>query len=223
MSGNTGAADRQSLSLVIGSKNLSSWSLRPWLAMRQAGIPFEEILIQLDEKDTDEKIARYSPSGFVPVLLAEGTTVWDSLAICEYVAESFPGAGLWPSDAGARALARSASAEMHSGFAALRRNLPLDCRAFYPGFEVPPEAQSDIRRILALWTECLERYGGDGDMLFGRFSIADAMYAPVVLRFATYDVKLEGAAAEYAEAVKALPALREWLSAARVEPAPASE
>ncbi len=223
MSGNTGTGGLQGLKLVIGTKNLSSWSLRPWLALRQAGIPFEEILIQLDEKETDEKIARYSPSGFVPVLLDGGTPVWDSLAICEYVAERFPGAGLWPSEAGARAVARSASAEMHSGFAALRRYLPLECRAFYPGFEVPPDAQADIRRVLALWTDCLERFGEGGDMLFGRFSIADAMYAPVVLRFATYDVGLEGAVADYAEAVKALPAMREWLAAARVEPSPSSE
>ncbi len=223
MSRNTGTEGPGGLTLVIGTKNLSSWSLRPWLAMKQTGVPFEEILIQLDERATDEKIARFSPSGFVPVLLDGETTVWDSLAICEYVAERFPEAGLWPSGTGARAMARSASAEMHSGFAALRRHLSLECRAFYPGFEVPPEARADIRRIVALWAECRDRYGEGGDMLFGRFSIADAMYAPVVLRFATYDVKLEGAAADYAEAVKALPALQAWLEAARVEPSPSSE
>jgi len=214
------SSDWNGLTLIIGSKNLSSWSLRPWLAMKQAGIAFEEVLIQLDEKETDAKIARYSPSGFVPVLLAGGLKVWDSLAICEYVAERFPEAGLWPSEAGARALARSVSAEMHAGFAALRRHLPLECKAFYAGFEVPTDARADINRILALWTDCRERYGKGGEMLFGRFTVADAMYAPVVLRFATYDVRLEGGAADYVKAVRALPAVREWLAAAQNEPAP---
>ncbi len=223
MSEHATSSNWNGFTLIIGSKNLSSWSLRPWLAMKQAGIAFEEVLIQLDEKETDARIARYSPSGFVPVLLAGALKIWDSLAICEYVAERFPEAGLWPSDAGARALARSVSAEMHAGFAALRRHLPLECKAFYAGFEVPADARADISRILALWTDCRERYGKDGEMLFGRFTVADAMYAPVVLRFLTYGVKLEGAAAAYADAVRALPAVREWLAAARVEPAPSDE
>ena len=223
MSEHATSDNRQGFTLVIGSKNLSSWSLRPWLAMKQAGIGFREVLIQLDERETDARIARHSPSGFVPVLLTGDLRIWDSLAICEYVAERFPEAGLWPADADARALARSVSAEMHAGFAALRRHLPLECKASYPGFEVPADAKADISRILALWTDCRERHGKDGEMLFGRFTVADAMYAPVVLRFFTYDVKLEGAAAAYADAVRALPAVKEWLAAAWVEPPPSKE
>ncbi len=205
------------LTLVIGSKTYSSWSLRPWLVLRQAGIPFEEILIPQNTPQTDALVERHSPSGYVPVLRDGRTTVWDSLAICEYVADRHPEAGLWPSDLEARAVARSVSAEMHAGFADLRRCLPLDCGAFFPGFEVPEEARGDVARVTTLWADCRRRFGRGGDLLFGRFTIADAMFAPVVLRFLTYDVRPAGEAAAYMKAVMALPGVEDWLAAARLE------
>lgn len=201
-----------SLTLVIGNKNYSSWSLRPWLLLRQAGIPFEEVRIPLYAPGSTEALATWSPSGKVPALHDGDLRVWDSLAICEYVAERFPDKQLWPLDAAARAVARSVSAEMHAGFPALREHMSMNIRARRPGQGRTPECLADVARILAIWTECRARFGSGGDFLFGRFSIADAMVAPVVLRFQTYGVALDGAARDYAAAVRALPALQEWVA-----------
>ena len=205
------------LTLVIGNKNYSSWSLRPWLVLRQAGIPFEEVRIPLYRPGAEAELAKWSPSGKVPALHDGNIRVWDSLAICETLAERFPEQGLWPADAAARAAARSVSAEMHAGFGALRERMSMNIRARYPGKGRTPECLADIERILAIWTDCRARFGQGGDFLFGRFGIADAMYAPVVLRFQTYGVALEGAAQAYAGAILALPALRAWVADAEAE------
>jgi glutathione S-transferase len=206
------------IKIYLGNKNYSSWSLRPWLALKQTGIEFDEELIPLSEPTTRSTILRYSPSGRVPALIHNGLTVWDSLAICEYLAESFPAAQLWPADAAARAVARAVSAEMHSGFAALRNHLPMNMRSSFPNRGVTPEVQADINRITAIWRDCRKRFGEGGPFLFGGFTNADAMYAPVVSRFRTYRVELEEEAQAYADAVWALPALQEWLTAAKNEP-----
>jgi glutathione S-transferase len=206
------------LTLVIGNKNYSSWSLRPWLLLRQAGIPFEEVRIPLYGPDSAAQIARYSPAGKLPVLLDGATRVWESLAICESLAERFPEAGGWPAAGPARAEARSVAAEMHAGFASLRAELPMNCRGRRDGVTPSPAALAQIERVRELWRACRERHGRGGPFLFGRFGIADAMYAPVVLRFETYGVPLAGAAREFADAILALPALREWTLAARAEP-----
>ena len=205
------------LTLIIGNKNYSSWSMRPWLALRQAGIPFEEVRIPLYCPGSEAELAKWSPSGLVPTLHDGGIRVWDSLAICEYLHERFPDKQLWPADAEARAVARSVSAEMHAGFSALRRDMSMNIRAHRPGQGRTPECLADIERILAIWTDCRARFGSGGDFLFGRFSIADAMYAPVVLRFQTYGVALEGAARDYAAAVRALPAMQAWVADAVAE------
>lgn len=198
------------LTLVIGNKNYSSWSLRPWLAMKQGGVDFKEIRIPLDTPNTYQQIRRYSPSGRVPVLLDGDLPIWESLAICEYIAENFA-PQLWPKDAKARAIARSVSHEMHAGFMNLRMQMPMDCRGRYPGEGMKLEVQADIDRIMTLWRNCRQTYGASGPMLFGQFSIADAMFAPVVSRFITYEVKLEPISQEYAEAIWKLPAMQEWI------------
>ena len=203
------------LKLVIGNKNYSSWSMRPWLLMTEAGIAFEEIPVWLSERDTVAQIARYSPSGTVPVLIDGDVSVWDSLAICEYLAEKFPEKQLWPADAAQRAHARSVSAEMHSSFGALRTNLPMNIRNRYPGKGMTPEVAADVARLQALWSGCLRACGGP--FLFGRFGIADAMYAPVVFRLQTYAVALEGKAADYQRAMLAAPALVKLAQLAAVE------
>ncbi|MEX2649444.1 MAG: glutathione S-transferase family protein [Alphaproteobacteria bacterium] len=197
--------------LVIGTKSWSSWSLRPWLALRQAGIPFDEVVIPLRRPDTATAIARFSPSGKVPVLIEGELRIWDSLAICEYAAELAP--ALWPADAAARAVARSVSAEMHAGFMELRRLMSMDVTARLPAPESTPTLRSDIARILELWGDCRARFEPSGPFLFGAFSVADAMYAPVVTRFVTYGVKLTQSARAYVEAMTALPAMRDWASA----------
>lgn len=205
------------LTLAIGNKNYSSWSMRPWLLLRQAGIPFEEIRIPLYRPDSAAQLAAWSPSGRVPALHDGDIQVWDSLAICEYLAERFPDKELWPLDAAARAVARSVSAEMHAGFVALREHMSMNIRARRPGLGRTPESLADVARIVSIWTDCRARFGKGGDFLFGRFCIADAMYAPVVLRFRTYDVKLDGAAKDYAGTVLALPALQAWVADAEAE------
>jgi glutathione S-transferase len=205
------------LQLVIGNKNYSSWSMRPWVLLRQAQIPFEEIQLKFDQDVRVIGIEKYSPAGKVPVLLVDGEPVWDTLAICETVAELHPGKHLWPEDERARRVARSACAEMHSGFQALRGKMPMNIRGRYPGKGMTPESRKDIERVVALWTDCRERFGGAGNFLFGRFSIPDAFYAPVVMRFQAYAVKLPPAAQAYCEAVQALAAVREWCDAARRE------
>jgi glutathione S-transferase len=206
-----------SFTLVVGNKNYSSWSLRPWLAMRQAGIAFDEVVIPLYRADSRAALLRHSPAGKVPALKDGSRTVWDSLAIMEYLAESFPAAGLWPNDAAARALARSISADMHAGFLALRTAMPMNLREHLPGRE-RGGAAADIERVTAIWRDCRRRFGDGGPFLFGAFSIADAMYAPVATRFRTYGVELDRTCQAYADAVLALPAFLEWQAAAREEP-----
>jgi len=205
------------LTLVIGNKNYSSWSLRPWLLMKQTGIPFVERYIPIRGEAWTAQITRLSPSGKVPALQDGSLQVWDSLAICEYLAERFPEKRLWPTDVATRAAARSVSAEMHSGFQALRQNMFMNIRRRMPNRGRTPETLADIERIVAIWNGCRSRYRQDGPFLFGGFSIADAMYAPVALRFETYAVKTEGAAGDYAQTLLALPAMHEWVAAAHAE------
>ncbi|MDH4134939.1 MAG: glutathione S-transferase family protein [Gammaproteobacteria bacterium] len=206
-----------SLTLVIGNRNYSSWSLRPWLVLKQAGIPFDEQYIPIRSEAWNHRIGDLSPSGKVPALIHGEVRVWDSLAICEYLAERFPEKKLWPDAVATRAEARSISAEMHSGFMALRQNMFMNIRRHMPTRGRTPETLADIRRIEDIWNSCRSRYASEGPFLFGRFSIADAMYAPVALRFQTYDFKLDGAAGDYAKTLLALPALQEWVAAARAE------
>lgn len=205
--------------LVLGNKNYSSWSLRPWLAMKQAGADFDEVVIGIGKGDTSERIGAHSPSRKVPALKHGKVTVWESLAICEYVAELFPKAGLWPADRDARAVARAAAAEMHAGFAALRGAMPMNLRVRLkeprPGW--PPEVVADVGRIVVLWNDCRARFGRGGPFLFGTFTNADAMFAPVVGRFRTYRVALPADAQAYCDAVWSWPAMREWVAAAEAE------
>lgn len=207
------------LQLVIGNKNFSSWSLRPWLLLKQAGLPFREIPVRLRQADTKAQILAHSPSGKVPALIDGDLTVWDSLAICEYLAEkaSLNHVDLWPANPKARAEARSVSAEMHSGFAALRQHMSMEVAASRPGEGQTPEVLADIARIAALWTSCRERFAAAGPFLFGDFSVADAMYAPVAFRFHTYGVELPPLAAAYRDTLLALPAMQEWAAGARAE------
>lgn len=207
------------LALAIGNKNYSSWSMRPWVALRQAGIPFREIQLWFDEDGHAKGIEQYSPTGQVPVLLVEGQPVWDSLAICEAAAELFPEKRLWPADARARAHARAICSEMHAGFRNLRGAMPVNIRASLPGKGMSPAVQRDIQRVIALWSDCRSRYGSGGDLLFGHFTVADAYYAPVVMRFITYAVSLPAAARDYVEAVRNLSAVAEWMAAAKRETA----
>ena len=206
-----------SYTLVIGNKNYSSWSLRPWLLMKQSDLAFQEVRVPLYVAGSKETLRAYGPSGKVPVLLDAAVTVWDSLAISEYLAERHPERQLWPADSAQRAVARSISAEMHSGFAPLRANMAMNCRGFFPGLGRTVEVAADIERIQRIWTDCRERFGLSGPYLFGAFTVADAMYAPVVLRFKTYAVQLSPIAQEYANTVLALPTLQEWIEAARAE------
>ena len=203
--------------LVIGNKNYSSWSLRPWLAMRQAGLPFREVRIPLYTPESKAQIRSYSPSGKVPCLVDGALAVWDSLAICEYLAERHAQAKLWPADPHARAVARSISAEMHSGFQNLRSNMSMNCRKRFPGMGRTVEVAGEIERVQRSWGEAREKHGAGGPFLFGAFTIADAMYAPVVLRFRTYAVQLNPVCREYADAILALPAMQQWLADAEAE------
>lgn len=205
------------LTLVIGNRNYSSWSLRAWLVMRMAGLTFGEVVIPLDQPDTKDRILEHSPAGHVPVLHHGAVTVWDTLAIAEYIAEMVPGARLWPETVQARAEARALSAEMHSGFEALRAALPMNMRAERPGVKIDRRTRVDIDRVLRIWRTCRRRFSTVGPFLFGRFSIADAMFAPVVSRFATYRIQLDAIEREYAAAVYDLPAMREWAAAAAAE------
>jgi len=205
------------LKLVVGNKNYSSWSMRPWVLLRQAGIPFEEVQLKFDQDVRVIGIENYSRAGKVPVLMVDGEAVWDTLAIAETAAELFPEKKLWPEDARARRLARSACAEMHSGFQALRGKMPMNIRRSYPGKGLTPESKKDIDRVVALWSECRERFGSGGPLLFGTFSIADAYFAPVVMRFRTYAVDVPRAAKDYCAAVEALAAVREWAEGAQRE------
>jgi glutathione S-transferase len=204
--------------LYIGDKNYSSWSLRAWLVMKHVGKPFDEVVIPLGEPGMrTAAIAPYSPSGRVPALRHGDVTIWDSLAIAEYVAEVFPEAGLWPADRVARAIARAVSAEMHSGFAAMRSAMPMNLRRAPAPLALGPDVAGDVDRVLAIWRECRQRHGHSGPFLFGRFSVADAMFAPVVTRLRTYGAPVDEDAARYMDAVVALPAMKEWTEAARAE------
>ena len=205
------------LTLLIGNKNYSSWSLRPWIAMKVAGIPFSETLVPLDTAEFKSRVGAVSGSGKVPVLIDGDVHVWESLAILEYLAEKFPAAVLWPADAAARAHARAIAAEMHAGFLPLRRHCPMNFWRPVSKRDLTPEAAVDVRRIDAIWSECRERFGRGGQFLFGKFGAADAMYGPVVSRFHTYGVDVSATSRAYMEAVMALPAWREWDSAARKE------
>ncbi len=206
------------IQLVMASKNYSSWSLRAWLALEQTGAAYEEVLISTADPDWHAQIRRVSPSGKVPLLIDGPLRVGDSLAIVEYLNERFPQAGLWPADAAARAIARSVCAEMHSGFQALRANMPMDIQADEPGRGHVPEALADAARIQAIWDDCRQRFGRGGPFLFGPFSAADCFYAPVVFRFRSYAVPLETSAKAYCEAMVAEPKIAKWVAAARREP-----
>ena len=205
------------LTLVIGNKNYSSWSMRPWVLMRQLGIPFEERKLRFHTDEWDAGIERWSPSRLVPVLWRGEESVWDSLAIMETVNEWHPAKGVWPADAAARAFARSIAAEMHSGFRDLRNNMPMNIRASHPGRGMNAEVKANIERIEGLWNEARKRFGAGGPFLFGAFGAADAMYAPVVMRFKTYGVALGAEAARYRDAMLAAPGVRAWIDEALQE------
>ncbi len=204
--------------LVLANKNYSSWSMRGWLVMEQTGQAFDEIVVPLDRPDTAPEIDRHSPSGLVPVLKHGATRVWDSLAITEYLHERFPESGLWPADAGARAVARAVAAEMHSGFRALRTHMPMNIRASRPGQGRADGVEQDIRRVTAIWRDCRGGFGAAGPFLFGPWCAADAFYAPVVTRFRTYGVALDALCHAYAEAVVAHPPVARFIAAATAEP-----
>ena len=208
------------MQIVIGNKNYSSWSMRPWVLAREAGIPFEEVQLKFNEADgglTVDGIQRFKVAGKVPVLVVDGEPVWDSLAICETLAERFPDKQLWPADRSARQVARSICAEMHSGFTSMRSSMPMNIARQYPGKGMNDGTRGDVDRILAIWSACRERYGKGGAMLFGRFSVADAYFAPVVMRFRAYAVDLPPVARAYSDAVQALKSVREWMDGARKE------
>jgi glutathione S-transferase len=206
------------LKLILGNKNYSSWSLRPWIAMRHAGLEFDEEVIPLYEPGSSEKVLKYSPAGKVPILIDEGTPIWESIAILEHLADKFPKAALWPADEKVRAHGRAISAEMHAGFGALRRHCPMNMRRRRRKLALTPEVAEDVRRIEVIWTECRDRFGRNGPFLLGPFSIADAMYAPVVSRFFSYDIGVGAAAEAYMATMMALPAWKEWESAGEHEP-----
>jgi glutathione S-transferase len=207
------------LTLIIGNKNYSSWSLRPWIAMKAAGIPFDEELIPFETDDFKSIVPAVSGTGKVPVLIDGDIRVWESLAILEYLAETFPDAGLWPQDVAARAHARVVSNEMHAGFQAMRNHLPVNFARRVIKRDLPPPVIDNVRRIEALWADCRARFGGGGPFLFGaRFGNADAMYAPVVSRFHTYDVDVSPATRAYVDAVMALPAFQSWTADGIAEP-----
>jgi glutathione S-transferase len=202
--------------LTLSSKNYSSWSLRGWLLAKFSGISFEEVMVPSDDPDARAEILLLSPSILVPCLTHQGIKIWDTLAIAEYLNEIKPKAGLLPAERAARAHCRSISGEMHSGFSALRSALPMNLKAYFPGFKVWARAQADVERITEIWRECLATY--EGPFLFGERCAADAMYAPVVTRFLTYDVKLDKACAAYGKRIMAMPEMREWVEAAKLEP-----
>ena len=206
------------LKLIIGNKNYSSWSFRPWIAMKVAGIAFEEEVISLEASDFKARVGKVSGTGKVPALVDGNVHVWESLAILEYLAEKYPHAHLWPADPAARALARAIAAEMHAGFGPLRRHLPMNMWRPVTPRQLTPEVETNVRRIEAIWTDCRRRYGADGAFLFGGFGAVDAMYAPVISRFHTYGVEVGATARAYMDVVMALPAWGEWRAAALAEP-----
>lgn len=206
-----------SLTLVIGDKTYSSWSLRAALALELSGAPYSEQLIALNRPETRAQILQHSPTGKVPLLITDEAIIWDSLAIGEYLAECFPAAQLWPQERAARALARSACAEMHSGFFALRSHLPMDLKRNQALAEIPADAMADIQRVCALWAECRQRFAQAGGFLFGQPSLADAFFAPVAARLRSYQVALPAEAAAYVETIYQWPAFQRWYQAAQEE------
>lgn len=208
--------------LVVGNKNYSSWSMRGGLMVRIAGIECDEIVIPLELPETAAAIRKHSPSGRVPVLLHRGLAIWESLAIAEYLNDLKPEVAMWPASAAARAHARSISTEMHAGFMELRTHMPMNIRASYPGKGMTPGVRTDIERVTSIWRDCRKRFAGaatkDDGFLFGSFGAADAMYAPVVMRFRTFGVALDADSEAYATAVLAHPAVKEWIDAAKNEP-----
>ena len=206
------------LKLIVGNKNYSSWSMRPWIAMKVAGIAFDETVISLDAANFKATVSPYSGTGKVPVLIDGDVSVWESLAILEYLAEKFPKAVLWPADAAARAHARAIANEMHAGFLPLRRLMPMNMWRPIIKRELTPEAAVNVKRIEELWSGARARFGKGGPFLFGGFGAADAMYAPVVARFHTYGVAVGASTRDYMDAVMALPAWREWRDAGVKEP-----
>ena len=207
--------------LTISSKNYSSWSLRGWLLAKFSSLEFEEVVVAPDDPAARAEILLLSPTILVPCLRHEGATVWDTLAIAEYLDEAMPQAGLLPADRVARAHCRSICGEIHSGFATLRASLPVNLKGYFPKFKIWSRAQADIDRVCTIWRDCLDRSGGP--FLFGARSMADAMYAPVVTRFATYDVKLEPRLKAYADIILSMPEMQEWIAAAKEEPAEIEE
>lgn len=206
------------LELVIGDKNLSSWSLRPWLVLAHLEVPFTETLVPLYDPGFDARLAGYSPTGKVPALRDGDLWLWESIAICEHLAERFPDRHLWPGDLRARSVARAVVAEMHAGFAPLRRDCSMDICGRHPTPALPEETREDIARVQELWRDCRARFGAGGPFLFGRhFGIADAFYAPVVTRFVSYSIDVGPVERAYMDAVLALPAMRRWLEAAQAE------
>ncbi len=199
--------------LIIGNKNYSSWSLRPWILMKDKAIDFEELIVYLYKQESKLELLKHSRSGKVPVLLDEGLSIWDSLAICEYIAECYPEKNCWPEDIKRRAIARSISHEMHSGFFVLRNTLHMNCRKSMVFSPISSELQGEINRICEIWTMCREECASQGDYLFGEFSIADAMYAPVVLRFNSYGIKVGAVEQQYMETILQHPFMREWINA----------
>lgn len=210
--------------LVIGNRSSSSWSLRGWLALKRTGAAFDEERVWFRRPDTKAQILKHSPSGLVPVLKHkrdEGELlIWETLAIIEYLAELFPAAGLWPEDIAARAFARTVSTEMHAGFSPLRNHMPMDLQNQKPGEGLGEGVAENIERISEIWADCRERFGGQGDFLFGPFSGADIMFAPVVTRFRTYGVELNPVCRAYADAILETPEMKEWTEGALAEPPP---
>ena len=205
------------MKLVIGNKNYSSWSLRPWLAMKHIGLTFDEVVILMALPDSKANMLAYSPTGQVPVLIDGDTTVYETIAILEYLNDRYPAAGLWPKDIAARAHARAISAEMHAGFAALRRDCPMNMRRSVKQLNISTAAQMHAARIDALWCDARTRFGQGGDFLFGHFTNADAMYAPIVNRFHVYDLPRSETAQAYMNTMMALPAWQEWAASSRTE------
>jgi len=205
------------LTLVIGNKNYSSWSLRPWMVLRTFGVPFDEVMLQLDTPEFQAEIARWAPNRRVPALHDDALVVWDSLAICEYLNERYLDNRGWPADIAARAHARSAAAEMHSGFTALRSQMPMNMRRTPDAYRGDAAAAKDIARVQQLWRELRERHGAGGEFLCGAFSIVDAMFAPVVSRFLSYGVPMDATAQAFADAIQGLDAWREWRAAGEAE------
>lgn len=212
----TTSAAKQATELTISSKNYSSWSLRGWLLAKFVKLDFDEVVIPPDDADARKELLLLSPSIRVPALSHDGVKVWDTLAIAEYLNEAKPQGGLMPADRAARAHCRAICGEMHSGFSSLRSALPMNLKRTFPGHRIWARAEADIERVTAIWRECLATYGGP--FLFGKRSMADAMYAPVVTRFLTYDVKLDKTCAAYCQRVMAMPEMTEWVEAAKREP-----